>query len=351
MPKRGKYRMEKQSCLVPHDDDSAEVEHLGWGGRGAGRKRGEISAEYETLWACCGKTVEGNGNMGPPDGWCYEGKHTTDPKRARFRVDSTIHHDKLVSCLKLNCHGIRSHFPTTKPSTRKRASRKVSNLHECHTASEEEEGTEGPENSGVEEIVEREQRGGSDTRGHGRGEAGADTDVESVKSMSKSVPSTRGRPPKRTLSTTLHKPSPSNPAPTSKSKPIRKQTLRSKVQDTPSGKTGAGARKGAVSDTDQSTMDVNVNRTSPSRARTAPRSRARPSSKRPAKKPTVDANADNHKGAHSHSKNVKSPPRRAHPRMRSRSRLGMRHSGGLVGSAASSSEEAEQLKKRCKVAA
>ncbi|KAI6152521.1 hypothetical protein BKA82DRAFT_4111883 [Pisolithus tinctorius] len=66
---------------------------------------------YETLWGCCGKTVEGNGGEGPPDGWCYEGRHTTDTKRARFRADSTIHDDKLTSCLKLNCRGIRDTLP------------------------------------------------------------------------------------------------------------------------------------------------------------------------------------------------------------------------------------------------
>ncbi|KAG2066423.1 hypothetical protein BDR04DRAFT_1106737 [Suillus decipiens] len=33
-------------------------------------------AAYETLWGCCGRTVEGTGDMGPPDGWCYEGRHT-----------------------------------------------------------------------------------------------------------------------------------------------------------------------------------------------------------------------------------------------------------------------------------
>jgi hypothetical protein len=53
-----------RSCTVGHDDESAEVERVG---KGAG---------YETLWGCCGKTVEGDGDMGPPDGWCYEGKHT-----------------------------------------------------------------------------------------------------------------------------------------------------------------------------------------------------------------------------------------------------------------------------------
>jgi hypothetical protein len=58
---------EDRSCRVPHDDDSAEVE---W----AGYKRGD--SDYETYYGCCGKTVEGEGDLGPPDGWCYEGMHT-----------------------------------------------------------------------------------------------------------------------------------------------------------------------------------------------------------------------------------------------------------------------------------
>jgi hypothetical protein len=57
-----------RSCLVPHDDDSAEVERVG------SSKMADTA--YQTLWGCCGKTVEGDGDMGPPDGWCYEGKHT-----------------------------------------------------------------------------------------------------------------------------------------------------------------------------------------------------------------------------------------------------------------------------------
>ncbi|KIK58038.1 hypothetical protein GYMLUDRAFT_246408 [Collybiopsis luxurians FD-317 M1] len=84
----------ERSCLVPHDDESAEVERVG--GKGA-------DTQYETLWNCCGRTVEGDGDMGPPDGWCYEGKHTTDTKRARFRADSTLYDDKLVSCHRLKC--------------------------------------------------------------------------------------------------------------------------------------------------------------------------------------------------------------------------------------------------------
>ncbi|KAF9235575.1 hypothetical protein BU15DRAFT_77892 [Melanogaster broomeanus] len=80
------------ACRVPHDDESALVERV----PGVG---------YETLWGCCGQTVDGDGSEGPPDGWCYEGRHTTDTKRARFRSDSTIYRDKLTSCLRLNCHG------------------------------------------------------------------------------------------------------------------------------------------------------------------------------------------------------------------------------------------------------
>ena len=56
-----------RSCLVPHDDESAEVERVNSKGKGT---------LYETLWGCCGRTVEGDGDQGPPDGWCYEGKHT-----------------------------------------------------------------------------------------------------------------------------------------------------------------------------------------------------------------------------------------------------------------------------------
>ena len=50
------------SCRVQHDDESAIVDRVKTG--------------YETLWGCCGRTVEGDGDMGPPDGWCYEGRHT-----------------------------------------------------------------------------------------------------------------------------------------------------------------------------------------------------------------------------------------------------------------------------------
>jgi len=62
--------------------------------------------------------------MGPPDGWCYEGKHTVDPKRARFRADSTPHDDKLATCAQMRCFAP----PVTAKrarSTRKRARKDV----------------------------------------------------------------------------------------------------------------------------------------------------------------------------------------------------------------------------------
>ncbi|KAG1801980.1 uncharacterized protein BJ212DRAFT_1591331, partial [Suillus subaureus] len=80
--------------VLPHsnDDESALVDR----------------AAYETLWSCCGGSVEGTGDMGPPDGWCYEGRHTIyrqTPNAHVFRADSTIHDDKLVSCATRGCHG------------------------------------------------------------------------------------------------------------------------------------------------------------------------------------------------------------------------------------------------------
>ncbi|KAF8204619.1 hypothetical protein BJ912DRAFT_938865, partial [Pholiota molesta] len=111
---RGYFDLENNdtACRIAHDDDSAIVERVGLG-RGAG-------TEYETLWGCCGSTVEGDGDMGPPDGWCYEGAHTTDTKRARFRADSSPQDDKLTSCERLRCH-----MPPRPPrSSLGRASRK-----------------------------------------------------------------------------------------------------------------------------------------------------------------------------------------------------------------------------------
>ena len=128
-----------KACRVPHDDESALVSRV----PGAG---------YETLWGCCGQTADGDGGEGPPDGWCYEGRHTvgirsssffvsvtngrmcthtrmiqTDIKRARFRADSTIHDDKLTSCLKLHCHGIRDRLP--RPSSARKSNSSPARSH------------------------------------------------------------------------------------------------------------------------------------------------------------------------------------------------------------------------------
>ncbi|KAH9927097.1 uncharacterized protein BXZ73DRAFT_49103 [Epithele typhae] len=135
-----------RACLVPHDDESAEVERVG----GAKRVPGAVGATFETLWGCCGKLVEGDGDQGPPDGWCYEGKHTTDIKRARFRADSTPNDDKLVSCLRLNCHGIRAQLPRGARLMRKRP--RSINMKEATT--DEDEGlSEGGSDSGMDEIT------------------------------------------------------------------------------------------------------------------------------------------------------------------------------------------------------
>ncbi|KAH9173284.1 hypothetical protein EDB89DRAFT_1885112 [Lactarius sanguifluus] len=95
-----------RSCHVPHDEDSAEAEWVGMDRNGN---------EYVTEYGCCGKTVDGEGDEGPPDGWCYEGMHTTDVKRARFRDDSTSDDDMLESCVELNCHTVRAPPPDPRP--------------------------------------------------------------------------------------------------------------------------------------------------------------------------------------------------------------------------------------------
>lgn len=74
----------------------------------------------------------------------------TDSKRARFRADSTPFDDKLKSCLRLNCHGIRSRMPRASASTRKRARKTY------RDASSDEDGSEGASDSGVEEITGKE---------------------------------------------------------------------------------------------------------------------------------------------------------------------------------------------------
>ncbi|KZT03344.1 uncharacterized protein LAESUDRAFT_789640, partial [Laetiporus sulphureus 93-53] len=105
-----------RSCLVPHNDKSAEVEHIGRTAR-SGRLVIDPGMIYKMLWGCYGKLTEGDGDQGPPDGWCYEGKHTVCtlifPHRARFCADSTPQDDKLASCIWLNCYGIHDQLPCT----------------------------------------------------------------------------------------------------------------------------------------------------------------------------------------------------------------------------------------------
>lgn len=68
---RGYFELENgdTACRVAHDDESAIVQRVGTNSQNS-------RALHETLWGCCGSTVDGDGDQGPPDGWCYEGAHT-----------------------------------------------------------------------------------------------------------------------------------------------------------------------------------------------------------------------------------------------------------------------------------
>ncbi|KAN0126487.1 hypothetical protein V8E52_000127 [Russula decolorans] len=130
------------SCCVPHDEESIDVDWVG----------GHGDSEYETLYFCCSKRVQGEGDRGPPAGWCYEGMHTTDAKRARFRADSTKADNKLDSCLWLNCRNVRTRSSKAKKnagagaSTSGRAKR-------ARPPADEDGGFEGTEDSDIVEIV------------------------------------------------------------------------------------------------------------------------------------------------------------------------------------------------------
>lgn len=192
---------EDRSCLVPHDDNSAEVERVGLSANRDG-------AGFETLWGCCGKTTEGDGSQGPPDGWCYEGKHTTDAKRARFRADSTLQSDKLVSCLKLDCHGIRATMPR---SSRKRRRSPI----KFKEASSEDDGSDGEADSGMEEMAGKSasvKSKGKSVKGKAKAKAADDDKMDvdqpaapehNAESVSPVKPPAkrRGRPPKSKVAT------------------------------------------------------------------------------------------------------------------------------------------------------
>ncbi|KAG9037693.1 hypothetical protein FRB95_004539 [Tulasnella sp. JGI-2019a] len=74
----------ERSCVMDHDDNSTEVKH------------------GETTWGCCGHTVDGEDT---PLGWCYEGKHTDDRAKARYREDyeSDGSEDGLQTCEQHKC--------------------------------------------------------------------------------------------------------------------------------------------------------------------------------------------------------------------------------------------------------
>ncbi|KIK11750.1 hypothetical protein PISMIDRAFT_19258 [Pisolithus microcarpus 441] len=209
-----------KACRVPHDDESALVSRVTGGG-------------YETLWGCCGKTVEGDGGEGPPDGWCYEGRHTGDTKRARFRADSTIHDDKLTSCLKLNCRGIRdttlpragelhSSSPTRKSNvsparshavasvTRKRLRKSINK----DTSSASEDERDRASNRGRDRNKDKSHQKGEDVNDSGM-------IIDDPPPKAKAKPVSRGRVPNSTSTTASLPPLPSKPIIPTSNKPLK----------------------------------------------------------------------------------------------------------------------------------
>ena len=47
--------------------NTTDIERVGYSRGGS---------EYQTIYFCCGMTVEGDGDDGLPDSWCFEGMHT-----------------------------------------------------------------------------------------------------------------------------------------------------------------------------------------------------------------------------------------------------------------------------------
>ncbi|KAI0265820.1 hypothetical protein BC834DRAFT_843309 [Gloeopeniophorella convolvens] len=119
-----------RACHVAHDNESADVEWVG------PDRNGE---EYETTWGCCGRTVKGE-DGDPPKGWCYEGMHTTDRKRARFREDAESDDDMLFSCDELKCRNIPAHPPRASGGARA-------------PPVDDDTGSEGTEDTDIVEIV------------------------------------------------------------------------------------------------------------------------------------------------------------------------------------------------------
>ncbi|KAG5638076.1 hypothetical protein H0H81_001925 [Sphagnurus paluster] len=212
-----------RSCLVPHDDDSAEVERV------SSKAQGK-STQYETLWGCCGRTVEGDGDMGPPDGWCYEGKHTvslfdsaicyptdlvhlqTDLKRARFRADSTLQDDKLTSCTRLRC----GEPPRSSRKTRKRNRTAVDDT-------EEDEGAQSTASESVLSTSPRSSTGPKRRRTAKMPRARAPASASADEAEPVPGPSTQTQ-----AEMDVDKPTPASPKPKSKAKPRPKSRVRAK---------------------------------------------------------------------------------------------------------------------------
>jgi len=75
-------------CFVPHDDDSVEVKWVDW------------DCDFKKTYGCCGRQVEGEGDLGPLYGWCYEGVHTvSSPSPLHQCGEETPVHDILISAL------------------------------------------------------------------------------------------------------------------------------------------------------------------------------------------------------------------------------------------------------------
>ncbi|KAG8985103.1 hypothetical protein FRB90_004934 [Tulasnella sp. 427] len=73
-------------CVMDHDDNTSDVR-----------------SGHETFWGCCGASTN---NQEPPPGWCFEGKHTSDRAKARYREDfeDDEEQDGLQSCEERKCH-------------------------------------------------------------------------------------------------------------------------------------------------------------------------------------------------------------------------------------------------------
>ncbi|TFY63592.1 hypothetical protein EVJ58_g3153 [Rhodofomes roseus] len=165
-----------RSCLVAHDDESAEVERVGRGAKG-GRPAGDPGTTYETIWGCCGKVTEGDGDQGAA-GWL------TDIKRARFRADSTPTNDKLL------------------PRASQRKRRREVNLKEAST--EDDDMSEGEADSGVDEIMGRtkDRKGKGKAKEKQKNDVNEQMEVDDSASRAGSVRGRgRGRPPKSATNT------------------------------------------------------------------------------------------------------------------------------------------------------